>query len=40
MLFQIQCQYFYLLEYDRRTGIYEIIRTDNPALPQYYNGYQ
>jgi len=40
LYFQIQCKYFYLLEYNSDTCVYEILRTDNPNLPEYYNGSQ
>jgi len=40
LFFQIQCQYFYLIEYNSETGVYEILRTDNPNLDEYYNGSQ
>ena len=38
--YHIQCKYFYLIEYNQRTRMYDILRTDNPNISEYYNGSQ
>jgi hypothetical protein len=40
MLYQIQCRYYYIIEYNRQTRKYDILRTDNPNLLEYYNDSQ